>query len=141
MTRSIIGKVRRLTLLVVAALLAACSRDIQNTEAVRQGVVDYLRARQAETGLNVDMMQVEVTSVSFQRDEARTTVLFRPKTGGGGMQMSYSLDRKGDKWVVRGHGDSGANPHGGSSSSPPQLPLIQPPPALPEGHPPVGSKP
>jgi hypothetical protein len=140
MTRSIIGKVRRLTFLVVAALLAACSRDIQNTDAVRQGVVDYLRARQAETGLNVDTMRVEVTSVSFQRDEARATVVFRPKTGPGEMQMSYSLDRKGDKWVVRGHGDSGANPHGGSAA-PPQLPLIQPPPALPEGHPPVGSKP
>ena len=29
------------------------------------------------------------------------------------MQMSYTLDRKGDKWVVEGHGaSSGENPHG-----------------------------
>jgi hypothetical protein len=115
---------------MVALLLAACSRDIQNTNAIRDGVVDYLQARTAQTGLDVNMMAVEVTSVSFQRDEARATVFFRPKSGPstGGMQMNYVLDRKGDKWVVRGRTENGVNPHGGT-------------PALPPGHPGAGTQP
>ena len=63
--------------------------------------------------------------------------------------MSYTLDRKGDKWVVEGHGASsgenphgenphGANPHGGSMETPQALP--QSPQALPPGHPPVSPK-
>jgi hypothetical protein len=39
------------------SLLAACKRDIQNPEAVRSSVVDYLRERQPKTGLNVDSMK------------------------------------------------------------------------------------
>ena len=121
-------------------LLAGCARNIQNTEAVRQGVIDYLKARTAQTGLDMNLMQVDVTSVSFEQDQARANVSFRPKTGpeGGGMQMAYVLDRKGAKWVVRGRSDSSANPHGtgGMPGSPP----VETPQPLPPGHPPVGSK-
>ena len=123
-------------------LLAACSRDIQNTEAIRQSVLEYLNARSTQTGLNMNMMQLEVTTVSFEKTQARATVFFRPKNGGGqgGMSMSYTLDRKGDKWVVRGRQEDGANPHGAGGMPP--LPGTQPPPAdnLPPGHPSVGSK-
>jgi hypothetical protein len=124
--------VRQLTLLAAVALLAACSRDIQNTEAIRQGVVDYLKARTAQTGLDVNLMNVEVTAVSFEKDQARATVYFRPKNGpeAGGMQMNYVLDRSGGKWVVRGRTENGVNPHGGSA---------MPPGGMPPGHPPVGS--
>jgi hypothetical protein len=120
--------VQRLALLTAAMLIAACSRDIQNTEAVRQGVLDYLKARTAETGLDMNMMQVDVTSVSFQATEARATVSFKPKTGdsGGPMMMNYTLDRKGSKWVVRGRTENGVNPHGNQ--------------ALPPDHPPVSPK-
>jgi hypothetical protein len=128
--------VRKLAGVAAALLLAGCSRDIQNTEAVRQGVISYLNEHQAQTGLDMNMMQVDVTSVSFQGGtQARAAVHFRPKgTADGGMSMNYVLDRKGDKWVVRGKTDNGVNPHG-----------AQPPPeagssTLPPGHPPVGSK-
>src|SRR5262249_19718270 len=82
--------VRHSTLVASALLLAACSRDIQNSDAIRTGVVDYLQARKAETGLDPNMMTVDVTSVSFQQDQARATVYFRPKNGpqDGGMQMN-----------------------------------------------------
>ncbi len=83
--------------MLAALLLPACSRDIQNTDAVRQAVVDYLRARTAQTGLDMNLMQVDVTSVAFEHDQARATVFFRPKTGGGGMQMNYTLERKGNQ--------------------------------------------
>jgi hypothetical protein len=112
-------------------LLAACSRkDIQTPEAVRQAVMDDLQARQAKTGVDLSTMKVEVPSVTFNKDEARATVSFLPK-GGGGMQMPYTLTRRGDKWVVteRGTAHADALPAGASS---------QP---LPAGHPSVGAIP
>jgi len=56
-------------------------------------------------------MDVDVTAMAFERDTARATVLFKVKNGDGGMQMNYTLDRKGDKWVVRPNTDGGAG-HG-----------------------------
>jgi hypothetical protein len=125
------------TLFAAAALLAGCARDIQNTEAVRQGVVDYLKARTAQTGLDVNLLQVDITSVSFEQNQARANVYFRPKTGdgSGGMQIPYVLDKKGGKWVVRGRADGGSNPHG-TGAMPPQVA----PQTLPPGHPPVEPK-
>lgn len=141
--------------------VAACSRDIQNSEAVRQSVVEYLQTRTTQTGLNVNLLQVDVTSISFERDQARATVAIRPKAGGGPMMMNYVLDRKGSKWVVRPGANTGANPHGAgegttmpppggmvppSGTLPPGHPSIGTPPAgtpsgtLPPGHPPIGSK-
>ncbi len=137
---------------VIAALVTlACSRDIQNTEAVKQGVVDYLKTRSSQLGLNMEAMKIEVTSVSFHAgDEARATVVFSPKgvEGAPGMTMSATLDRKGSRWVVRGHLESaGATPHGAGGM--PQMPANHPSVgsggspspggALPPGHPPIGS--
>ena len=123
----------RCALLAAAALLAACSRDIQNPEAIKQGVMDYLNARAAQTGLDMSSMTMEVTTVTFDKNEARASVMFHPKgVPQGGMSMSYVLDKKGDKWVVRGRQEGGVNPHGAAG----------PPPGgtLPPGHPGVGSK-
>jgi hypothetical protein len=140
-------RVKIFALAAAAALLAGCSRDIQNTDAVRAGVVDYLKARTGETGLDVNTMLVEVGAVSFQRDEAHATVLFRPKSApdAGSMQMSYTLDRKGSKWVVRGKGEAAGNPHAGDGGRglPPGHPAPNgqaPSGQLPQGHPPVSSQ-
>ncbi len=143
----------RITLACVAAVLTlatiSCNKDIQNSDAVKQSVVDYLRSKSGETGLNMDNMTVEVTSVSYQKDEARAMVRFVPKgIPGGGMQMSYVLDRKGNKWVVRGRQENGANPHGAGGVPPSQQQGLPPghpatggaPGALPPGHPGVGTK-
>ncbi len=123
--------------------LAACARDIQNSEAVRQSVVDYLKARTAQTGLDVNLLQVDVTSVSFEKDQARATVAIRPKAGGGPMMMSYMFDRKGNKWVVRARAEGGS-PHdaSGGEAMPPGHPSVGGAPSgtLPPGHPAVGSK-
>jgi hypothetical protein len=148
--------VRKYVIAAVAMLLAACSKDIQNSEAVKQGVIEYLQARKAQTGLDMGMMQVDVVSVSFEKDQARATVMFRPKSGAdaAGMQMAYMLERKGNRWVVQPKNEAGANPHGGApgdSGEPANLPPNHPalpggsaqPPAggsLPPGHPPVDKK-
>ena len=125
--------VKRSALLAFVALLAACSKNIQNQEAVRSAVVEYLTARAPQTGLDMNSMTVEVATMSFERDTARVTVSIAPKgSNGGGMQMRYDLDRKGDKWVVR----PGTSPHGMMPSSSP-TPSGQ---ALPPGHPAVGQQ-
>jgi len=142
-------------LLAAFSVLGACSHsNIQNPEAVKQAVLEYLNARAAQTGLNMDVMDLVVTSVTFQKDEAQTTILFKLKnTGQGGMSMNYTLDRKGDKWVVRGRQDNVASPHGGGATPggttelPPDHPSVGVPPGsgapsgteLPPGHPGVGS--
>lgn len=124
---------KRYVALLAAVLLAGCSKNIQTQEAVRSAVIEYLTSRAAQTGLDMNSMQVEIASTTFEKDTARVTVSISPKnTQGGGMQMSYNLDRKGDKWVVR----PGGTPHG---MIPPQNSGA--PPAgqnLPPGHPPVG---
>ncbi len=134
-----------MTLVAAAMLLAACSKDIQNSDAVKQGVLDYLQQRKAETGLDMSSMQVDVVSVSFDKDQARATVMFRPKNteAAAGMQMQYTLDRKGGKWVVARHNESGPNPHGaggmqGMPQGHPAMPGGEG--QLPAGHPPVSPK-
>ena len=123
-------------------LLVGCSHGIQNEAAVRQGVIDYLSTRQ---DLNLSRMQVDVKSVSFRQNEADVVVSFRPQGGdaSSGMRMQYTLERKGDRWAVKGRGAGphgqmpggqmpGAMPHG-------QMPGAMPGGQMPAGHPPIGS--
>jgi hypothetical protein len=135
--------VKKLLLALAMALFAAaCARDIQNTEAVRQGILDYLGQRTAEIGIDMNNIDVRVTSVSFEKDVARASVSFLPKNGpaGGGMAMSYVLDRKGGKWAVRGRQSDPSNPHGGGQALPDSQGAPGPADALPPGHPSAGTK-
>ena len=139
-------------------ILAGCGggKSIQNEAAVRQGVIDYLSKR---SDLNLASMQVDVTSVSFRQNEADATVSFRPKGSAGGapMAMRYTLERQGDRWVVkgRGRGQMGQAPHGAGQMPPGAggTGMSQKPApgagsqgqggasGLPPGHPPIGGKP
>ncbi len=126
-------------LAAVALLLAACGqKNIENKEAIRQAVVEYLNARQAQTGLDMSTMDVNVMAMTFERDTARATVEFRVKNGDGGMQINYTLDRKGDKWVVQARQDAGQG-HGvvapGSGTASPGTGQ------LPPGHPSIPATP
>jgi hypothetical protein len=137
--------IRLVVLLFAGILLLGCgNREMQNESAVRQGVLDYLSRR---SDLNLNSMQVDVTSVSFRQDEADAVVSFRPKgSGGSGMQMRYTLERKGNQWVVKGKGraQTGQAPHGmgqmpgGAGQMPGAMPQGS---ELPPGHPPVGNPP
>ena len=92
--------------------LAGCNRGVQDKDAVRQGVLDHL----AQVQLNVASMNVEVTSVQFNGDQAQATVTFTPKGGSASqsMSMQYQMEKKGGRWSVVGRKDAGASPHGGS---------------------------
>jgi hypothetical protein len=79
-------------------------------EAVRQGVIDFLKLKGALQP--EDTLKIEITNLTFQRDEAHATVSFEaPSTRTeGGMLIDYVLQRKGDRWVVTGRQDARANP-------------------------------
>lgn len=111
-----------------------CGGTGQTPEAVKQGVLDYLAAR---SDLDLGAIQVDVTSVQFRQKEADATVAFRPKGGaaGSGMEMRYTLEKKGGRWVVKGKGQApvGAPPHGAQAET-----GKPPAPAMPPDHPPLG---
>jgi hypothetical protein len=133
-------------------LLAGCNKDLQNQEAVRQGVMSYLSKRS-----DLLAMDVSVTSVAFRQDEATARVHFQAKgnsSPAAGMTMQYVLERKDGLWAVKGrtgagtaHGASGpgVNSVPGQGTLPGQLdgmPLIPAPrgagsASLPAGHPAV----
>jgi hypothetical protein len=146
----------RPALLAAAALslvlLTACKKDLQNQDAVRQGVMSYLSKRS-----DLLAMDVSVSSVAFSQDEATAQVHFQAKgndSPAAGMTMQYVLERKDGQWVVKGrtganaaHGSSTGNPHAGGTAAPGELdgmPRIPTPAggeatSLPPGHPAVSS--
>jgi hypothetical protein len=169
LTAVIIENVIRPTFIAAAAvsvvLLAGCKKDIQNQDAVRQAVMNYLSKRS-----DLLAMDVSVSSVAFREDEATAQVHFQAKgndSPAAGMTMQYVLERKGGQWVVKGrtgsnssHGASGPGvnavpgqgnlagsldgmpripgPGGaGSTSLPPGHPTVGGSQALPPGHPAV----
>ncbi len=82
---------------------------------MRQAILDYLAKRP-----DLIAMDVSVGSVSFRKDEADAVVSFRAKDGppNNGMEMKYILERKGNRWEVKGRagaGVAGGNPHQGMS--------------------------
>ena len=86
-------------------LAAGCSRAPKNNEAIRQAVIDHLTNN---TGLDVNSMNIDVTSVQYRGDEADAVVSFQPKNmPGGGMAMNYTLEAKGNKWIVKKKAGSG----------------------------------
>lgn len=95
-------------------LLVGCKKDMQNQDAVRQGVMSYLSKRS-----DLLAMDVSVSSVAFHDDEATAQVHFQAKgnnSPAAGMSMQYVLERKDGQWVVKGR--TGANAAHGASASP-----------------------
>jgi hypothetical protein len=123
---------KAVALALTALALAGCNRGIENKEAVRQGVIDYLANRK---NLNVGSMNVSVTAVTFKQNEAEATVAFAPKGSGGsaqGMTMRYTLERQGSRWVVKQRSDSGQHGAGmpgmgGMGEMPPGHPSVPAP--------------
>jgi hypothetical protein len=115
-------------------LLNGCAKDINNKDAIREAVIEHLNARQSQIGLSMNTMDIEVGSMSFQKDQATATISFRPKAGGEGMAIPYAFEKKGDKWVVKSRLESGPGGHGGGMQLPPSSGATMPP-----GHPKVGA--
>ncbi len=93
--------------LVGILLASGCKKDIQNEAAVKAGIVKYIATR-----TNLSEMDVSVTAVSFRENDADATVHFQAKGNtnpGAGLEMKYTLERKGSEWVVKGRSGSGAS--------------------------------
>lgn len=117
-----------------ALVLAGCNSgsNVQNEAAVRQGVIDYLSQR---SDLALSQLNVNVSAVSFRENEADATVSIAPKGGATqGMQIRYTLERKGNRWVVKGRG-KGQEGHGGMQGGMPGMG------EMPPNHPPTGAAP
>jgi hypothetical protein len=146
--------------LALVLLCSACSKNIQTTDAVKAGIMEYLTKTANKIGLDMSAMQIDVPAVSFEKDHAKATVAIRPKaaTDIPAMELVYNLDRQGDKWVVAGPGEAANGAHGaaampGATPQDGQLPAGHP--ALPDtpsghtdpgggklpaGHPPIGKQ-
>jgi hypothetical protein len=123
--------VRILAALVPLFLFSGCHRATQSDDAVRQAVVDALRAR---GDINLQAMDVKVDSVHYEGNKADATVSFALKGNKDPMmRMVYHLVSKDGRWVVasradsEGHGTTAVpgseNPHaGGKMPSPEDLP-------------------
>jgi hypothetical protein len=115
--------------LAVALLLTACQDDLKNRDNVRQAILSRL---QDHSGLDLKNLDVNITTLTFDKNTANATVFFHPKNDSkldGGMTMKYTLTERDGKWVVasvadsQGHGMPGASP-AGSTDLPPGHPAL-----------------
>jgi hypothetical protein len=145
-------------LLVLLIAVTGCKKQLGDNDAIRAGIMQHLTAVGT---LNISAMEMNIRSVSIDRDKAHADVEFRPKTGGApgaGMQVAYDLEKRDGSWVVlktqaaggtMQHPDPGQNPrktqdvHSGSLPNfndiinPAGVPTQR---ALPPGHAPVPSQ-
>jgi hypothetical protein len=154
------GPVKSITLagiLLAGLMISGCQKKANETDNIRAGIMRHLSSLNT---LNLDAMDMSITNVNIQGNQATAMVEFRPKNGapsGAGMQVSYALEKQGSEWVVVkneaiggsiNHPPPGSNPHmltnspgsGGNSSGMPDLlhpGTSNPNGALPPGHPPV----
>ncbi len=87
------------TAVLATALLAGCSKNIDTPEAVKQGVIKDIAKK-----VDVQNMDVTVESVSFRGKEATAMIAFKPRGGDPkqSITMSYSMEKQGDEWHVKG---------------------------------------
>jgi hypothetical protein len=118
-------------LLASVLLLGACGGAPQSKDAVKQAILEHL---QKGSGLDMNLMNMEIVALTFNGKEAHATVAFRPKSQPEqGMEMSYTLEAAGNKWNVVKKTGAGGVPHG--------QPQQESPLNLPPGHPPMGGSP
>ena len=146
-----------LTFIGLLVLFAGCKKQESDADAIRSGINQHLASLKT---LNLNAMDMNITSVSVQGNQAQAQVEFKPKTGapqGAGMQVAYSLEKQNGIWVVQNtqpvggsiqHPGPGENPHMNTappSSGPmPNFRDLVPgggnPNALPPGHPPISGQ-
>ncbi len=127
----------KLALICLAALsVAGCSKNIDTSEAVKEGVIKDIAKK-----VDIGAMDVNVDSVSFREKEADAKVSFKPKgaPGSQSITMNYALERQGDEWHIKSRNMQAHEQQSGQTALPPGHPAGgavsgQP---LPAGHPQV----
>ena len=146
-----------LTLIGLLVFFAGCKKQESDSDAIRSGINQHLAALKT---LNLGAMDMNITNISIQGNQAQAQVEFKPKTGapqGAGMQVAYSLEKQNGVWVVQNtqaaggsiqHPAPGENPHmnatSPSSGSMPNFRDLVPgggnSNGLPPGHPPINGQ-
>jgi len=116
--------------------LTGCSKNIDNLEAVKQGVL-----RDIPKDVNVGAMDVNVVSVSFRGQEADAVVSFAPKGGPPMMSMNYTMERKSNEWHIKKRANGDIQKHAGQAAGAAGTagPLSGDSAQLPPGHPSTGA--
>src|SRR5713101_8875337 len=109
------------TLIALLALFfAGCKKQESDADAIRSGINQHLASLKT---INLAAMDMDITSVSIQGNQAQAQVEFKPKTRapqGAGMQVAYSLQKQNGQWIVQTttpaggsiqHPAPGENPH------------------------------
>jgi hypothetical protein len=107
-------------------LFAGCKKQESDADAIRSGINQHLASLKT---INLGAMDMNITNVSVQGNQAQAQVEFKPKTGapqGAAMQVAYSLEKQNGLWVVQT-----TQPAGGSIQHPapgqnPQMPPSSP---------------
>ena len=148
------------TVLAGIITAASCRKEQQAaSDGIREGIQQHLSSLNT---LNLSAMSINITNVSVNQNTAQAQAEFVPKNGapaGAAMRVSYSLEKRDDRWVVVktnslggaiDHPDPGANPHvqpgqgnvhGNLPNFRDMIPSTTPDPnaTLPPGHPAVSS--
>ncbi len=115
--------------------LLSCKSKTDDTQGIRDGVVKHIASLQ---GLDINRMQIDVVKTTLDGNQAQAQVEIRPKSeqpGTASMQLNYSLEKRGDEWVVvksQAAGGTMDHPVGGAMPT-----GAAPGGALPPGHPAV----
>jgi hypothetical protein len=118
---------------ILGALLlftAACKSKTNDKDAIRNGVLKHLASLNM---LNMANMDVTVTQATINGNQAQAQVEVRAKgtdPAAGAMQLTYSLEKRGEEWVVLKGTPTGGMAH--------PAPGEAPPPNLPPGQPGAG---
>jgi len=146
-----------LAVVALLSLFAGCKKQESDSDGIRTGINEHLSSLKT---INLSAMDMNITNVSIQGNQAQAQVEFRPKTGGppgAAMQVSYSLAKQNGLWVVQNtqpmggsiqHPGPGENPHTNesapSSGALPNFRDLVPgggnSSALPPGHPPINGQ-
>jgi hypothetical protein len=146
-----------LSAVLLLILFAGCKKQESDADGIRSGINQHLASLKT---LNLSAMDMDITNVSIQGNQAQAQAEFKPKTGapqGAGMRVAYSLEKQNGLWVVQNsqpmggliqHPGPGENPHmDGSSPSSGSMPNFRDlvpgggnSNALPTGHPPVNGQ-
>jgi hypothetical protein len=115
---------------LAALMLFCCGKRIDTPEAVQASIVKDVGKK-----VDVNNMNVSVTSVSFRGNEADAVVLFTAKgaDASSGFSMHYALEKRGGDWAVKSRSMADVSRHAGGASAVPSDQLPPGHPALP-GH-------
>jgi hypothetical protein len=125
--------------LLLAVLLVSCNNGMRTREAVERDIRKSVGRR---GDLNMNNLDVTVNSVNFHGNKADAVVGFMPKGGliSQGMTMRYTLEQRGNEWVIVNRQMGDMHAHTGASGTPGSAPGNSAEP-LPPGHPSLDGNP